>query len=162
MKEPYEDELDERMRELFRALDPLEPSPGFAARTMKAVRAEPLPSSRQVLRRPWSAPLAWAALVAGAVTASAALLSQPVTASVMASMVAITLHAAAQLVHFVAVGFELSEPLTVIGNAVARAAGTREGTTTLMLSAAVAGTSLLALRVLLFSKGEESQWQELS
>lgn len=162
MTEPYGDELDERMRELFRALDPLEPSAGFSARTMKAVRADAPPAGRQPLRRPWSAPLAWAALVAGAIIGSATMLSQPFTATVMASMFEMTLHGSAQFVHFIAVAFALSEPFTVIGHAVARAAATREGSATLMLSAAIAGTSLLALRRLLFSEGEESQWQEVS
>jgi hypothetical protein len=80
----------------------------------------------------------------------------------LASVFGVTLQAGAQLVRYLVAVFAMTELFATVGNAVSRAAATREGTTTLMLTAVVAGSSLLALQRLLFSKGEESQWQELS
>ena len=164
MKRPqHEDELDARLTEMFRSAGPLEPSAGFAARTMQAVRVEPLPAGRRALRHPWSAVVGWTILVAAiAAIVYAVLLNEAVAAKMLASVVGVTLQSGAQLVRYLVAVFAMTELFATVGNAVSRAAATREGTTTLMLTAAVAGSSLLALQRLLFSKGEESQWQELS
>jgi hypothetical protein len=162
MKRPPEDELDARLSELFRSAQQPEPSPGFAARTMNAVRVAPLPAGRQSLRRRWVAPLGWAVIIGAAATVAAVIVSQPLTAKAFASVLGFTLQASAQLFHFIHTGLAMSELFTTVGNAVARAAATREGAMTLILAAAVAGTSLLALQRILFSEGEVSQWQELS
>jgi hypothetical protein len=162
MKGPHEDELDARLSELFRSADRPEPSRDFVSRTMNAVRVEPLPAGRQTLRRPWTAPLAWAVLVGSAAAAAYALLiGQPFPAELVASTVGVALHVSTRLLHLVGVGLALSELFATVGHAVARAAATREGTTLLMLIAAVAGTSLLGLQRM-FSDREVSQWKELS
>ena len=160
---PPEDELETRLIDLLRSVEQPAPSPGFATRTMKAVRLEPLPAGRQALRHPWGAPLGWTALVgAAAALAYAAIFNQPGTAKAFTTMLTFALHGSGHLTHFVGAGVALSDMFTTVGYAVARAAATREGTTTLMLIAGVAGTSLLALQRLLFSDGEVSQWEELS
>jgi hypothetical protein len=162
MKWPPEDELDARLSELFRSVEQPEPSPGFAMRTMKAVRVAPLPVGRQALRHSWVAPLGWAALIGAAAAVAAVIVSQPLAAKAFASVLGFTLHAGAQFVHFIHAGLAVSELFTTVGNAVARAAVTREGAVALIVTATVAGTSLLALQRLLFSQEEVSQWQELS
>lgn len=162
MKRPPEDDLDARLNELFRSVEQPEPSPGFASRTMNAVRVAPLPAGRQSLRHPWVAPLGWAALIGAAAAVAAVIVSQPLAAKAFASVLGFTLRATAQLVHFIHAGLAVSELFTTVGNAVARAAATREGAMALIMTATVAGTSLLALQRLLFSEEEVSQWQELS
>jgi hypothetical protein len=163
MKRPqHEDELDTRLSEMFRSAAPLEPSAGFAARTMKAIRVEPLPASRRSLRHPWSAPVGWTMLVgATAMIVYGVFVNEAVAAKMLASVIAVTLEAGAQLVRYLVAVFAMTELFATVGNAVSRAAATREGTRTLMWTAAVASSSLLALQRLLFSKVEESQWQEL-
>lgn len=162
-RRPHEDELDARLSELFRSVEPPEPSHGFASRTMKAVRLEPLPAGRQALRHPWSAPIGWMVLVGSAAAlAFAAFINQPYAAKAFTSMIGFAIHGSGYLMHFVGAGLALSDLFTTVGTAVAKAASTREGTTTLMVIAGVAGTSLFALQRLLFSDGEVSQWQELS
>jgi hypothetical protein len=89
-------------------------------------------------------------------------LNEAIAARMLASVVGVTLQSGAQLVRYLVAVLAMTEFFATVGNAVSRAAATREGTTTLMLTAAVAGSSLLALQRLLSSKGEESQWQELS
>jgi hypothetical protein len=164
LKRPqHEDELDARLSEMFRSAGPLEPPAGFAARTMQAVRVEPLPAGRRAFRHQWSGPVGWTMLVgAAAVIAYGVVLNEAIAARMLASVLGVTLQAGAQLVRYLVAVFAMTELFATVGNAVSRAASTREGTTTLMLTAVVAGTSLLALQRLLFSKGEESQWQELS
>ena len=103
-----------------------------------------------------------AALIGAAAAVAAVIVSQPLAAKAFASVLGFTLHASAQLVHFIHAGLAVSELFTTVGNAVARAAATREGVMTLIVTATVAGTSLLALQQLLFSEEEVSQWQELS
>jgi hypothetical protein len=164
MKRPqHDDELDARLSEMFRSAGPLEPLAGFAARTMQAVRVEPLPAGRRGLRHPWSARVGRTMAVgAAAVLVYGVVLNEAVAARMLASVLSVTLQAGAQLVRYLVAVFAMTELFATVGNAVSRAAATREGTTTLMMTAAVAGSSLLALQRLLFSKGEESQWQELS
>jgi hypothetical protein len=162
MKRPPEDELDTRLSELFRSVEQPEPSAGFASRTMKAVRVAPLPAGRQSLRHSWVVPLGWAALIGAAAAVAGVIVSQPLAAKAFASVLGFTLHTSAQLVHFIHAGLAVSELFTTVGNAVARAAATREGAMALVVTATVAGTSLLALQRLLFSEEEVSQWQELS
>ena len=162
MKRPPEDELDARLNELFRSVEQPEPSPGFALRTINAVRVAPLPPGRQPLRHPWVAPLGWAALIGAAAAVAALIVSQPLAAKAFASALGFTLRATAQLVDFIHAGLAVSELFTTVGNAVARAAATREGAMALIMTATVAGTSLLALQRLLFSEKEVPQWQELS
>ena len=162
MKRPPEDELDARLSELFRSVEQPEPSIGFASRTMKAVLVVQLPAGRQSLRHPWVAPLGWAAIIGAAAAVAAVIVSQPLAVKAFASVLSFTLQASAQLVRFIHTGLAMSELFTIVGNAVARAAATREGAMALIVTAAVAGTSLLALQRLLFSDVEVSQWQELS
>jgi len=159
----HEDELDAKLSEMFRSAGPLEPPAGFAARTMQAVRVAPLPAGRRAFRQPWSRLVGWTMFVAAAAAIVYGLvLNEALAARTLASVLALTLHASAQLVRYLVAVFAMTDLFATVGNAVSRAAATREGTTTLMLTAVVAGTSLLALQRLLFSKGEESQWQELS
>jgi hypothetical protein len=87
--------------------------------------------------------------------------NEAVAAKMLASVIAVILEAGAQLVRYLVAVFAMTELFATVGNAVSRAAATREGTRTLMWTAAVASSSLLALQRLLFSKVEESQWQEL-
>jgi hypothetical protein len=164
MKQPqHEDELDARLSEMFRSVGPLEPTAGFAARTVQAVRVEPLPAGRRALRHPWSGPVRWTMLAAAAaLIVYGGVLNEAIAAKMLASVLAFTLQAGAQLVRYLVAVLAMTEFFATVGSAVSRAAATREGTTTLMLTAAVAGSSLLALQRLLSSKGEESQWQELS
>ena len=157
-----EDDLDARLSELFRSVEQPEPSSGFASRTMQAVRREPLPAGRQALRHPWGAPLAWLTLVGSAAAMTYMIMGQPLAAEVFTSLLGFGLRAGARSVHFVGAGLALSGLFGTIGEAMARAALTREGSMSLILTAAVAGMSLSALRRLLFSEGEEPQWQELS
>jgi hypothetical protein len=157
------DELDAKLVDLFRSIERAEPSPDFVARTMNAIRVEPLPAGRRALRHPWSAPLLWTMLVGvAAVVVYGVFLDEAVAAKMLASVVALTLQVGAQLVRYLVAVFAMTELFATVGDAVSRAAATREGTTTLMWTAALAGSSLLALQRLLFSKGEEPQWQELS
>jgi hypothetical protein len=164
MKAPqHEDELDARLREMFRSARALEPSEGFAARTMNAVRLEPLPAGRRALRHPWSAPVGWTVLVsAAAVITYGILVNEAIAARMLASAFTVSLHASAQFVRCVPAVLATTELFVTVGNALSRAAATRQGTTTLMLTVAVAATVLLALQRLLFSTQEESEWQELS
>jgi hypothetical protein len=159
----HEDELDRRMRELFRAAGSPAPSFDFVSRTMNGVRGASLPDGRLPLRHPWSVRIGWVMLVAAATAVTfAALVIEPIGARMFASVLSVTLRAGAHFVGYVAAGVAVSELFATIGDAVARAAATREGTTTLLLTATVAATSLLALQRLLFFKGEDSEWQELS
>jgi hypothetical protein len=164
MKRPqHEDELDARLSEMFRSARALEPSAGFAARTMQAVRVVPLPAGRRALRHPWFAPVGWTLVVAAAAAiVYGVVLNEAIAARMLASVFAVTVHAGAQLVRYLVGVLAMTELFATVGNAVSRAAVTREGTTTLMLTAVVAGSSVLALQRLLFSNREESQWQELS
>jgi hypothetical protein len=159
----HEDEFDARIRELFRAAGATVPSPDFVSRTMNAVRVAPLPAGRVALRHPWSAPIGWVTLVAAAsVLIYATFVIQPIGARMFASILSVTLRAGAHSIGYVAAGLAVSELLATVGRAVARAAATREGTTTLLLTAAVAVTSLLTLQRLLLSGREDAEWQELS
>ena len=162
IKRANEDEQDATLRELFRSIEPPSPSPDFVLRTMKAVRAEPLPAGRQPLRHPWITPLGWMVLLGAAAAIAAVIVSQPIAAKAVVSMAGFTLRACEQLGHFIHAGLALSTVLAAVGRAVAHVAATEEGTTTLIVTAVVACTSLAALQRLLFSQGEDSQWQELS
>ena len=158
-----EDELDAQLSALFQSVEPPVPSTRFVSRTLDAVRREGLPMGRHPLRRPWSAPLGWTVIVgAAAAIAYAAFVSQPFMAARLVSILGLGFHACAQLVRLAGTGLALSELCATVGYAVARAGATWEGATTLILTAAVAGMSLMALHRLLFSEGEVSQWQELS
>jgi hypothetical protein len=162
MTRQHEDELDARLLELFRAVEQPELSPGFASRTLKAVHDAPLPDGRQRLRSLWSVRLGWGAFTGAAAATAYVFVNLPLAARVFASMIGFTLDAAAALVRFVFAGLAWSELFMTIGRAVATAAATREGTTTLIVTAVVAGIALSALRRLLSSEGEASQWHELS
>ena len=59
-------ELEEQLTTLFQSAPPPEISAGFTSRTMNAVRHAPLPEGRHPLRRPWTLPAGWAALVMAA------------------------------------------------------------------------------------------------
>jgi hypothetical protein len=158
----FEDELDAKLSELFRAVDPPAPAESFVARTMDAVRAERPPAGREALRRWWAAPLGWAALVAAASAAAAAILAEPMASRAFVSMLDLGLRAGVQLAHLITAGLAASELLATISGAFARAAATREGLTTLLVTGVVAAASLSALQRLLGWEREVAQWEELS
>jgi len=66
------------------------------------------------------------------------------------------------MMQLVGTGIAVVDVFSTTGLAVARAAATVEGTTGLVLMGVVCALSLSALRRLLASEGEDSQWQELS
>lgn len=162
MNRQHEDELDARLVELFRAVGQPEPSPGFALRTLQAVHAAPLPAGRQRLRGLWSVRFGWSAFTGAAAVAAYVIVSLPLAARMFASTIGFTLDTASALVRFVFAGLAWSELFMTIGRAVATAAVTPEGSTTLIVTAVIAGIALSALHRLLSSKGEASQWQEFS
>jgi hypothetical protein len=156
-------ELDERLTSLFKSVERPGPLAGFASRTMKAVRQEPLPAGRRPLRSPVTTLIGWAALIGSATAASyAVVVNQPVAAELFASLVAVGIHLGAWLVHFVGPSLALSDLFTATGRAVARAVASREGFTGLMAIAATGALALSALHRLLSSESEAPRWQELS
>ncbi len=79
---------DEELRALFRGVETPAPSDQFVARTMRAVRREPLPAGRRALRNPLTSLAGWAAVVAGVALSSLMLvLSHPIFASGLTSLV---------------------------------------------------------------------------
>ena len=159
-------ELDERLTSLFKSVESVErpgPLAGFASRTLKAVRQEPLPAGRRPLRNPVITLIGWAALIAGATAAfSAVVVNQPVAAELFVSLVAVGIRLGAWLVHFAGAWLALSDLFAMTGRAVARAVASREGFAGLMAIAATGALALSALRRLLISESEAPRWQELS
>ncbi|HUP41123.1 MAG TPA: hypothetical protein VM115_13450 [Vicinamibacterales bacterium] len=161
--DPRNDLDDEQMLALFALVDTPAPSPGFTSRTMRAVVHAPLPAGRKALRDPLAAMLGWAAVISSvAFTLLAVVLSQPILTAGFSRLIARGVGMGVSLMQFGQMGLRLLDVLTTTGVAVLRAVATTEGTTGLVLTAAVGAVSLAALHRLLISEGEESQWQELS
>jgi hypothetical protein len=157
-----EDELDDDLTRAFRSARQPMPSPGFAARTMKAVRRAPLPAGRKPLSHPLSALVGWAALIAGAAAMIGVVMTQPLIGRGFASLLSTGVGLGVWLVGGISSGILLADVLSTAGLAVGRAVATKEATTGLMLLTAVGALSLSALHRLLISKGEAPRWQELS
>jgi hypothetical protein len=152
-------QLDARLTALFQSAPPPAPSAGFVAHTMKAVRQAPLPDGRHPLRRPWTVPAGWTALVMAAAAAIyGALNNQPGVAEMVASLATITIRAGMWLLQTVHTTSMMFEMLETIGRAIGRAVSTREAGAGLMVMALVAAASLSILNKLLFSEKESSAW----
>jgi hypothetical protein len=160
---PLDDLDDEQLSALFELVDTPAPSPGFAARTMRAVMRAPLPAGRKALRDPLASMLGWAAVIAAvAFSVLAIALSQPIVMASFSRLITRGVGTGVWLMQFGQTGLQLLDVLTTTGLAVLRAAGTAEGTMGLVLTSVVGAVSLSALHRLLISEGEDSQWQELS
>lgn len=158
-EEGEEHALDASLKLVFQAVEAPEPPAGFVARTLQAVRREPLPPERHRLRHPWSAAAGWAALVVGVVGAAYAVaMSQPLLTWAFASLLTGGIRVGVWATQFAGTGLALADLFATTGLAIARAVATREGSTGLMLAAVVCALSLSALRRLLGSEGEVSQW----
>jgi hypothetical protein len=154
---------DEQMLALFRSAAPPSPPPDFVVRTMRAVARAPLPPGRRALRDPLMSMFGWAAVIAAvALSAMAVGLSQPIIAASFSRLITRGVGTGVWLIQFGQALSRVLEVLTTAGLAVSRAAATAEGTTGLVVTAAVGALSLSALHRLLISEGEESSWQELS
>jgi hypothetical protein len=152
-------ELDEHLTSLFHSAPPPVLSAGFVSRTMKAVRQAPLPEGRHPLRRPWTVPAGWAALVLAAAAAAYAALSNPqVVAAVVASLVDVGVRAGMRLVESVHTSSMVFDVFAATSHAIARAMSTREAGAGLLVMALVAAVSLSMLKKLLLSEKESSSW----
>lgn len=152
-------ELDASLAEFFRSVESPQPPAGFAWRTMKAVRREPLPAGRRALGHPWTAPLGWAALIVGAAGAAlGAAINQPIVAEVFASLVATGIRVGMWLLQLVLISSAVFEMFATTGRAFATAMATREAVAGLTLIAVTAALSLSMLHALLFSEKESSSW----
>jgi hypothetical protein len=152
-------ELDERLTALFQSAQPPVPPAGFVAHTMKAVRQAPLPEGRHPLRRPWTVPAGWSALVAAAVAAVySALNNQQVLAEMVASLVDVAVRGGMRLVQSVHTGSMVFDVLATTSRAIARVMSTPEAGAGLVAMALVAAASLSMLNKLLVSEKESSIW----
>jgi hypothetical protein len=154
---------DEELAALFRSLDAPAPSSQFLARTMRAVKREPLPAGRKPLRNSITPLIGWAAALA-IVTVSvwATAVSQPMLVSGFSMLVSNGIGIGVWLMQFSGTGFALQDVFTSTALAFSKAAMTKEGTTGLLLTVAMAAFALSALHRLLMSDGEGSSWQEVS
>ena len=160
---PLNDVDDEQLMAIFAQVDTPAPSPGFTARTMRAVVHAPLPAGRKALRDPLASMLGWATVIAAVALAALAIaLSQPIVTASFSRLITRGVGTGVWLLQFGQMGLRLLDVLTTTGLAVSRAAATTEGITGLVLTAVVGAVSLSALHRMLISEGEDSQWQELS
>ena len=161
----HEAELDARLLALFRNAEAPAPSSGFAARTMTAVKREPLPAGRRPLRSPLTTLFGWAALIFGvAVSAWLIAANQPLVAASFTTVVTGAIGLGVRLMQLAGAGLAVSDVFTTTGLAISRAVITKEGSTGLVFIAVIGALSLSALHRLLISEGAErgvSQWQEL-
>ena len=154
---------DEQMIEFFKSVESPTPSADCLARTIRAVARAPLPAGRKPLRDPLASMFGWAAVIAAvALLVFVIAMSQPIVASSFSKLITSGVGTGVWLFGFGQTLTRVVDVLTTMGIAVSRAAVTTEGTTGLVLTAAVGALSLSALRRLLVSEGEDSQWQELS
>ena len=152
-------ELEEQLTTLFQSAPPPELSAGFTARTMKAVRQAPLPEGRHPLRRPWTVPAGWAALVmTAAAVAYGGLSNQPAVAELFAALVDAGVRAGMWVVQSVRTSSMVFAVMATTSRAVARALSTREAGAGLLVMALVAAVSLSMLHKLLVSEKESSTW----
>lgn len=160
---PFDGVSDEQLLELFKSVEPPAPSADFLSRTMRAVARAPLPAGRKPLRDPLMSMFGWAAVIAAvALSVFAIAMSQPIVASSFSKLITHGVGTGVWLFGFGQTLTRVMDVLSTLGVAVSRAAVTTEGTTGLVLTAVVGALSLSALRRLLISEGEDSQWQELS
>jgi hypothetical protein len=155
---------DQELAALFKRIEPPTPSSSFVAKTMRAVKREPLPDGRRPLRNPFPSVIGWAAAAALAgVGLCIAVMSQPLLASAFGALVTNGVGIGVRLVQFAGTGFAVMDFFASTGLAFSKAAVTREGTAGLLLTAVVGALALSALHRLLMSDGEGSSWrQELS
>ena len=154
---------EDRTHELFRSLDVVKPSDGFADRTMKAVKASALPPGRVPLRHPLGSVAAWAALIAGGTVLAWALVL-PQLGTGLARVVSRGIGLGAWLAQVGATSVAVLDLLVVASTTVMRAVVTREGIAGLVLVSAIGAFSVSALYRLLTDEGSErgvSRWQEL-
>ena len=152
-------ELEEQLTTLFQSAPPPALSAGFVSRTMKAVRQAPLPEGRHPLRRRWTVPAGWVALVmAAAAAAYGALNDQPVVAEFLTSLVDVSVRAGMRLVQSVHTSSTVFDVLVTMSRVIARAMSTREAGAGLLVMALVAAASLSMLHKLLISEKESSSW----
>jgi hypothetical protein len=156
-------EHDDRLVDLFKTMEAPSPSPAFVVRTMRAVKRAPLPAGRRPLRGPFTTLAGWAAAVV-IVAASAWMMAvgQPALASGFSVLVSKGIAIGIWLTQFSGAGFALLDVFASTGLAFSKAAVTKEGTTGLLLTAAIGAFALSALRRLLMSEREGSSWQEVS
>lgn len=160
---PFDGLSDEQLLELVKSAEPPAPSADFLFRTMRAVARAPLPAGRKPLRDPLMSMFGWAAVIAAvALLVLIIAMSQPIVASSFSWLITSGVGAGVWLLGFGQTLARVVDVLATMGVAVARAAVTTEGTTGLVLTAVVGALSLSALRRLLITEGEDSQWQELS
>jgi hypothetical protein len=148
---------------LFKRVEAPQPPADFVARTMRAVKREPLAPGRKPLRDPLASLLGWAALIAGvAVSALMVAVSYPIFGSMFTTLVGRGVGVGVSLMQFRGTLFVFADVFTTTGLAVARAAATREGTAGLALIAVMGVVSFSLLHRMLMTEGEDSPWQELS
>ena len=160
MPEPSD---DERLYELFRALAAEKPSPGFADRTMRAVKLAPLPAGRVPLRHPLGSAAAWAALIAGGAVLAWALMVPQLGIGIM-RLLGRGIGMGVWLAQLFATSLTILDLLFVPATAVMRAVATRDGMVALVLVSAIGAFSMSALHRLLTSESSGrgvSRWQEL-
>jgi hypothetical protein len=153
---------DQQLLALFKQIDAPAPSTDFVARTMAAVRRAPLPAGRKALRDPLASLFGWAALIAGvSLSALMIVMTLPMVGALFTGLVGRGVGIGVWLMQFRGAALALVNVFATTGLAVAKAAATREGTTGLVLMAAIGIVSLSTLHRLLIREGEDSQWQEL-
>lgn len=152
---------DERLSALFKAAGPPAPPPGFAARTVRAVKCSPLPPGRAPLRSPLTALVGWAAILAGvAIPALALAVTQPAIAAGFTRVFSESVRAGVWLMQLARTSLGMFELFATTGVAVSRVVVTTEGTLGLVLVAVVGALSASTLHRLLVAEREESLWQE--
>jgi hypothetical protein len=151
--------LEEQLTALFQSASPPAPSAGFVSRTVKAARQAPLPEGRHPLRRPWTVPAGWVALIMAAAAATySALSNQQVVAEAVASLVGVGIRAGLRLVQSVHTSSMVFDLFATTSRVIARALSTREAGAGLLVMALVAAVSLSMLQKLLVSEKETSSW----
>ena len=156
-------ENDTELAALFKRLEEPAPSAHFLARTMRAVKREPLPAGRRRLRSPLTSSFGWAAAVAIVVISVWLIaVNHPTLGTGFGMLVTNGIAIGLWLVQFAGTGFAILDVFASTGLAFSKAAVTIEGTTGLLLTAAVGAFALSALHRLLMSDGEGSSWPELS
>ena len=160
-----DDQMDAQLFALFRSIDAPAPPAGFVDRTMSAVRRGPMPAGRRRLRNPMADWIGWAAVLAGvAVSGWGIFDNAPMFAAAFAAALKSTVDIGASLAQLAGAGVAMADVFVTLGRAMSRVVVTREGTTGLVVIAAIGALSLSALRRLLIFEGPErgvSPWQEL-
>jgi hypothetical protein len=154
---------DETLAALFKSLEEPAPSSRFLAQTMRAVKRVQLPAGRRPLRSPFTSLIGWAAAIAiMAFSVWTMIISQPLLATGFGVLVTKGIGIGVWLVQFAGTGSALLNVFASMGLAFSKAAVTIEGTTGLLLTAALGAFALSTLHRLLMSDAEGSSWQEVS